>query len=126
MKNYAETFEAQAIRAQRRLQRRDQRDDPLAKRARLIAFWRECSETNPAYRPHNGCWWWVFTWNRSFRDLLMPKLRARQDARDRAHRESYVSELRESGRQWAQKKAERAAIKARAQLPQLDLLDAVD
>ncbi len=106
-KNYTDTIEAKAVRARRHSLRRGQGDDPLAKRAGLIAFWRKCAETNPAYRPHNGCWWWVFTWNVAFRDLLMPK-------------------LRETARQWARLKAERAAAKARAKLPQLDLLDAVE
>jgi hypothetical protein len=123
MMRYAETPEAKAIRTHRRALQRGQQIDALAERARLIAFWRKCAETNAAYAPHNGAWWWVFTWNPSFRRLLLPSLRARQDARDRAHREQYETELRESARKWAQQKAERRAAKARAKLPQLDLLD---
>jgi hypothetical protein len=61
----------------------------------------------------------VVPWNPCFRHLLLPALRARQDARDRAHREQYAAELRESSRKWEQQKA----AKARAKLPQLDLLD---
>ncbi len=118
--------EPEAVRARRRALRRGQAIDPLAERARLIAFWRQCAETNPAYRPHNGAWWHVFTWNPSFRRLLLPTLRARQDARDRSHREQYAAELRETCRQWEQKKAERKAARARAKLPQSDLLDCME
>ena len=120
---YADTTEAKAVRSRRQALRRGQGIDLLAERARLVAFWRKCAETNPAYRPHNGAWWSVFTWNPCFRRLLLPTLRARQDARDRAHREQYAAELRESSRKWEQQKAERKAAKARAKLPQLDLLD---
>ena len=116
---YADTTEAKAVRSHRQALRRGQGIDLLAERARLVAFWRKCAETNPAYRPHNGAWWSVFTWNPCFRRLLLPTLRARQDARDRAHREQYAAELRESSRKWEQQKA----AKARAKLPQLDLLD---
>lgn len=116
---YADTTEAKAVRSRRQALRRGQGIDLLAERARLVAFWRKCAETNPAYRPHNGAWWSVFTWNPCFRRLLLPTLRARQDARDRAHREQYAAELRESSRKWEQQKA----AKARAKLPQLDLLD---
>lgn len=120
---YADTTEAKAVRSRRQASRRGQGIDLLAERARLVAFWRKCAETNPAYRPHNGAWWSVFTWNPCFRRLLLPTLRARQDARDRVHRDQYAAELRESSRKWEQQKAERKAAKARAKLPQLDLLD---
>lgn len=116
---YADTTEEKAVRSHRQALRRGQGIDLLAERARLVAFWRKCAETNPAYRPHNGAWWSVFTWNPCFRRLLLPTLRARQDARDRVHREQYAAELRESSRKWEQQKA----AKARAKLPQLDLLD---
>ncbi len=121
--NYTNNPEAMAVRARRRALRRGQGDDPLAERARLVAFWRTCAETNPAYRPHNGAWWWVFTWNPCFRRLLLPTLRARQDTRERARKERHASELREYSRKWEQQKAERMAAKVRAKLPQLDLLD---
>lgn len=117
------TTEANAVRSRRQALRRAQGIDLLAERARLVAWWRKCAETNSAYRPHNGAWWSVFTWNPSFRRLLLPSLRARLDARDRAHRDQYAAELRESLRKWEQKKAERQAAKARAKLPQLDLLE---
>lgn len=125
MNNYHDTIKAKAVRARRQALRRGQAIDPLAERARLVAFWRKCAETNPAYFPHNGAWWHVFTWNLSFRRLLLPTLRARQDACDRARREQYAAELRESSRKWEQTKAERKAAKARAKLPQLDLLDGI-
>ncbi|MBY0365152.1 MAG: hypothetical protein K2X12_02835 [Burkholderiaceae bacterium] len=126
MRNHWDTPEAKAVRARRQAMRRGQAIDVLAERARKIAFWRECAKTNSAYHPHNGAWWHVFTWNLAFRHLLLPTLRARQDARDRAHRERFAAELREHGRKWEQTKAERKAAKARAKLPQLDLLDSVE
>lgn len=116
----------EAVRARRRALRRGQAIDPLAERARLIAFWRGCAETNPAYRPHNGAWWHVFTWQPTFRRLVLPRLRARLDARDRSKREQYAAELRETCRQWKQKEAERKAARARAELPQSDLLDCME
>ena len=81
MRNYSDTIEAKAVRARRQALRRGQAIDPLAERARLVAFWRKCAETNPAYRPHNGAWWHVFTWNPSFRRLLLPTLRKAERAR---------------------------------------------
>jgi hypothetical protein len=126
MKNHSDTPEAKAVRSVRQQRRRNQRDDPLAKREKLIAFWRKCAITNRGYIPHNGCWWWVFTWNGSFRHLLMPALRARLDERDRAEKKRYQAELQETAIKWTQTKAERAAAKARSKLPQLDLLDAAE
>jgi hypothetical protein len=126
VRKYFDTSEAKAVRARRRALQLGQAIDQLAERARLVAFWRKCAETNSAYRPRNGAWWHVFTWNPSFRRLLLPALRARQEARDRAHREAYSAELRKSCREWQQKKAERAAAKARARLPQLDLIDSAE
>jgi hypothetical protein len=125
MRDYTTSNEAKAKRRERVALYNAQRRDQLAERQRLIAFWRKCAETNKAYLPHNGCWWWVFTWNVCFRDLLMPKLRGRQDARDRAHQERYAAELRESARQWQLKKAEHAAAKRRTGQPQRDLVDEV-
>jgi len=113
--------EAFAVRERRQKMRRIQTDDPLAKRARLIGFGLKCAETNPAYKPLHGCWAGVFAWRTSFRKLLMPRLRARLDARDNARRKQHEAEMRESERRWKRKKAERAAAKARETLPQLDL-----
>jgi len=126
MRNHADTPEAKAVRYERRMMRRGQKGDPLAERERLITFWRKCAITNRAYIPHNGCWWWVFTWNGSFRHLLMPELRSRLDERDRLAKQRYRDELRESAAKWSQTKAERAAAKARSKLPQMDLLDAAE
>lgn len=123
MPNYCDTTEAKAVRSSRRALQRRQGCDVLAERARLVAFWRKCAETNPAYRPHNGAWWAVFTWNPTFRRLLLPKLRARQDARDRERRAAYDAELRADCARWQRTKAERAAAKVRASMPQLDLVD---
>lgn len=124
MKDHTATDEAKAVRAQRRQQRRNQADDPLAERARLIAFWRGCAVTNRQYIPHNGAWWGSFMWQPHWRWLVMPKLRAQLDARDKAQRDKYAAELRESARRWTLVKAERAAAKRRAHSPQRQLLDA--
>lgn len=124
MRNHFDTQEAKAVRLRRQALRRGQGFDALAERARLVNFWRQCAESNAAYRPHNGAWWWVFTWNHSFQRLLMPKLRARQEEREREARERQAAALREASRKWEQTKAERAAAKVRAKSPQVDLVDA--
>jgi hypothetical protein len=120
--DYTANDEARATRRARQQLRKTQADDPLAERVRLIKFWRLCAETNRCYAPHNGAWWWPFLTQPGFRRLLMPKLRARVDAQHRATREKYAAELRESSRRFAQVKAERAAAKVRAKLPQMELL----
>ena len=58
--NHSATDEAKAVRRARLAMRRDQGDDLLAERVRLIAFWRKCAETNRNYTPHNGAWWFPF------------------------------------------------------------------
>jgi hypothetical protein len=123
MMNYTVTDEAKAVRAQRRKQRTSQADDPLFERARLIAFWRGCGVTNRQYIPHNGAWWYVFIWQPHWRKLVMPKLRARLDARDKDLRDRYQAELQESSRRWALVKAERLAAKKREKSPQRQLLE---
>ena len=116
--NHEFTAEAQAARKARQLLRKSQADDPLAERVRIIAFWRKCAETNRAYTPHNGAWWWPFLVQPGYRRLLMPRLRADRDERGRASKAQYAAELRESAQRFAQNKAERAAAKARASQPQ--------
>lgn len=113
MRDYTASQEAKAVRARRAALHRVQLDDPLAKRAKSIAFWKECSETNRGYIPHNGAWWWSFTVHKWGRRMLMPRLRAMLDERERAAKEKYRADLRASAARWAQVKAERAAEKAR-------------
>lgn len=120
--DHSATAEAKAARQARRDLQSGQRRDPLAERMRLIGFWRACAETNRAYIPHNGAWWRPFTIQPGFRWVLMPSLRARIEARERAWEEKYRAELRESSRRWQRIKAERAAEKVRAKKPQMDLL----
>ena len=120
--NHEFTAEAQAARKARQLLRKSQADDPLAERVRIIAFWRKCAETNRAYLPHNGAWWWSFLIQPGYRRLLMPRLRASRDERDRARKAQYAAELRESAQRFAQIKAERAAAKVRASQPQMELI----
>jgi hypothetical protein len=119
--NPSMTPEAQAKRRARAALHEDMHarrgGDQLAERARLIAFWRKCSEVNRQYLPHNGCWWHVFTWNPCFRHLCMPRLRGLLEARDREHERRYREELREYGRRWEQKKAERVAAKKAPRRP---------
>lgn len=122
----ANTFDAQALRRARQSahahRARGGRDnDLLAERERLIKFWKACAETNSGYLPHNGKWWWVFTWNRCFRRLVLPGARAVLDARDKAKDAAYRAELRAETLRWEAKKAEEAAAKARAKLPQTEL-----
>lgn len=112
MMNHAATDEAKAIRRQRRALRNSQADDPLAERQRVIAFWRKCAETNRHYTPHNGAWWWVFTWNPAWQWVLMPRLRARQIERERARKAKHAAELQAEAEQWRATKAARAAAKA--------------
>lgn len=113
-RNYSASPEAQSIRQQRRTLRRAQHDDLLLERAKKIAFWKKCAETNRHYLPHNGAWWWVFTWQPWGIRLLLPRLRARIEAGLRARDEEYRAELREYAQRWARTKAQRAAAKAQA------------
>ena len=122
--DHSATQEADATREARQRMRRAQRDDPLAERVRIISFWVKCSETNRHYLPFKGAWWHPFITQPGFRRLLMPRLRAILDTHDRESRDRYAAEMRESAARFARIKAERAAAKARAAAPQLDLLEA--
>lgn len=121
MRDYTLSDEAKAKRRERIALRRCQADDPLRERARLVAFWRKCAETNRHYAPHHGAWWAVFMYHPAWRWTVMPRLRQRIDERERAHNAAYAAELRESARRFAVVKA--AAAKARATAPQRDMLD---
>ena len=121
-RDYSSTDEAKSVRRSRQELRTAQADDPLAERVRIIAFWRKCAETNRAYTPHNGAWWWSFLIQPGYRRLLTPRLRASRDERDRASKAQYAAELRESAQRFAQIKAERAAAKVRAGQPQMELI----
>ena len=122
MRDYTTSDDAKAVRRARQQLRKGQADDALAERARLVAFWRKCAETNRAYIPHNGAWWFSFLTQPGFRRLLMPRLQASRNERDRERKARYAAELRESAQRFAQIKAERAAAKARDKHPQMDLL----
>lgn len=121
-RDYSSSDEAKAVRRSRQQLRKAQADDPPAERVRIIAFWRKCAETNRAYIPHNGAWWWPFLIQPGYRRLLMPRLRASRDERDSARKAQYAAEMRESARRFAQIKAERAAAKVRASQPQMELI----
>lgn len=125
--NHTATPEAQAIRRQRRTLRNAQARDPLAERQRVIAFWRKCAETNRHYTPHNGAWWWTFTWNPAWQWVLMPRLRARQIERRRAWDAKCRADMQASAERWRATKAARAAAKAHeralAKAPPLPLFD---
>jgi len=124
MRDYWAGPEAEAVRQRRRALRAGRPSDPLAERARKIAFWKECAKTNPHYAPHNGAWWWTMTWHRWARPLLMPRLRAMLDERDRVRKERYRAELREQARVWELVKAERAAQRKAARTGQAQLFKA--
>lgn len=96
--NHVDTDKARAKQRQRQDLQAPQGIDALAKRATLIERWKLAAKCNPAYAPHNGAWWWVFTWNTSFRHLVMPALRARLEAADQADRKVWLSELRASSK----------------------------
>ena len=121
-RDYSSSDEAKAVRRSRQQLRKAQADDPLAERVRIIAFWRACADTNRAYLPHNGAWWWPFLIQPGYRRLLMPRLRASRNERERARKAQYAAELRESAQRFAQIKAERAAAKVRASQPQMELI----
>lgn len=115
-RDYAAGDEAKAIRRSRCQMQAAQHDDPLAKRAKMIANWKAWSVTNRGYLPHTGCWWRPFVVQLWGRRVLMPKLAAMLDARDRAHQERWRAEMRESARQWELKKAERKRDKRQPSL----------
>lgn len=117
--------EALARRAMRQARRRAAKEDVLAERVRCIKLWRDFSETNKQFLPFRGAWWHPFVNQPGLRRLLMPRLRARIEQRHRDARDRYAAELRESAARFAVVKAERAAAKARAKAPQMDLLDEV-
>lgn len=125
MTNHSHTPEALATRKQRQATVRSQRLDPLQERVRIMSFWRACSVSNRQYLPFRGAWWHPFTTQPGFRHLLMPRLRAMLDAREKASRDRYAAEMRESSARWAAVKAQRAAAKARAKAPQRDMADEV-
>lgn len=90
--NHHDTDAARAKRQQRRALRKAQGIDLLAERERLIKLWKGFALTNRLYTPHNGAWWHVFTWSNSFCHLLLPRLRARQDAKDKAWKQKCAEE----------------------------------
>lgn len=122
MRDHSSSDAAKAVRRTRQQQRKAQADDPLAERARLVAFWRKCAETNRGYIPHNGAWWFSLLTQPGFRHLLMPRLRAIRNERESAWKARHAAELHGSAQQFAQRKAEAAAAKARANQPQMELL----
>ncbi len=121
-----ELASAQALQARRRkakeaMRRRGADCDILAERERVIRFWKECAEDNPAYLPYDGAWWSTFLRGRQWRSLLMPRLRQLIDAQEKARQEAYRAELQASVERMRQRKAEKLAAKARAASPQMEL-----
>lgn len=112
------TPEAVEKRAARRAMHRAQSDDPLAHRARSIAFWKESAQTNPAYLPYRGAWWHPFIVQAWGRRLLMPGVRAMLDQHDEARKRQYAAELRDWCERMAAKKALAAAARKRSAEPQ--------
>lgn len=97
-------------------------DDPLAERARLIAFWLGCAETNKNYLPHSGCWCFTFYYmNPTWRKLVMPGVRALLDERDRKDKERLAREMREYSEKSRLAKEAKARAKALEQAPPLPL-----
>jgi hypothetical protein len=79
------TTESRKVREYRRALRRQQAEDPLAKRERCVKLWRKCAVDNHAYQPHNGAWWYPFITQPGLMRFLLPGLRthlqAKQDER---------------------------------------------
>ena len=121
MRCYVMEPEAIKIREQRRASRRSQSYDTLAERQRLIAFWKKCSISNKHYIPYNGAWWHPFLCQKGFRELLMPKLRARFDECDRLREQQRRDALHRESVAYQQAKAEKKAAKLRAKQPQSQL-----
>lgn len=118
------TPEANAVREARRMARRAQRDDPLAERERLIRFWTRCAETNRSFLPHNGCWCWTFYYmNSSWRPLVMPRVRALLQERERRNKERLAREMREYSERSRLAKEEKARQKALASAPPMPLFE---
>lgn len=115
---YANTPEADEKRAARRALRRSQTDDPLVRRERSIAFWKESAKTNPAYRPYRGAWWHPFIVQAWGRRLLMPGVRALLDRHDADRKRQLAAELRDWCERNAARKALAAAARKRAAEPQ--------
>lgn len=109
--NHHDTDKARAKRQQRRALRKAQGIDLLAERERLIKLWKRFALTNRAYTPHNGAWWYVFTWSNSFRYLLLTRLRARQDAKDKAWKQKCAEEGRAYDLKCAAAKVQRLIAK---------------
>ncbi len=119
------TPQAEAVRAKRRALRKQQAPDPLAKRAKLIARWK----SDPWHARLFGTkhvWWHPFKLQKAYWPLLMPKLRAHLEAREKAKKAEYAAYMAQEQRKWIQKKAERAAAKARSNSPQADMLDRLE
>lgn len=104
------TDEARAVRESRD-QLALQPADPLRERQRLMAFWRNCARTNKAYEPHNGAWWSSFVVGG--RHLLMPRLRAMLDARDRVWRAREEADRRA----WSERCRHEKALRQAKPLP---------
>lgn len=108
----------------RELRRRWRRapGDALAERARLVEFWTQCAETNRHYLPHNGCWCWTFYYqNPTWRQLVMPRVRALLDERDRKQEERMAREMREYSERSRLAKEAKARAKKLAEAPPMPL-----
>jgi hypothetical protein len=121
MTQHTYTAEDYEKKTRRQTWRRAQ-DDLLAERARLVEFWTGCAETNRNYLPHNGCWCWTFYYmNPTWRKLVMPRVRALLDERDRQRRERMARESREYSDRCRLAKEAKARAKALAEAPPMPL-----
>ena len=111
--------EARELRDARRQRRRLQADDPLAKRARLVAGWKVANAAHAAEWGIPECTRYVSSiyGHPGFRRLVLPGVRALLDARERAHRERIAAETRDFD---ARRRAAKAAA-ARAPAAQAEL-----
>lgn len=120
--NHFDTDEARIKQRHRRVMRKAQGIDILAERQRLVKFWKKCAETNRHYGAC-GAWWRPFIVQPGFRHLLMPTLRAKLDARDKAWRQQCDEESRAYSLKCAAAKVQRLAAKRSEQTGSSQTMD---
>jgi hypothetical protein len=108
----------EAIQQERRALQAAQKDDPLVKRMKTVAFWRRCLVTNKGYSEpqcralyHNVGFW----------PYLMPKLQAMLKERKKAQEQAQREIRRKDSMEWEAKKAALLALKKSAKTGQGDM-----
>lgn len=103
--------------ARRELQR-SQKNDPLVKRMKTVAFWRRCLVTNKGYSEpqcralYRNVGFWLY---------LMPKMQAMLKERKKAQEQAQREMRRKDSMEWEAKKAALLAMKKAAKTGQGDM-----